>query len=347
MTIKEIARLSGVSTATVSHVINNSKNVTPKTKKRVLNVINQSGYQPNSIAKSLRVNSTRTIGVLVEDIRGFSVPAIVGAISEYAEQHKYQILLNDLHMLESLLNRYDQISSLKDKINKAISWLLDGARVDAIIYVGMFDREITGILDKIEKPLVMAYSLTNEPWNHCVTYDSKNISAEIINYLFKMGHEQIGIITGLAHTFPAKMRLSGIQQAYSEAGRALDSSLVKNGDWSYQTGYDCMIELLDLEHKPTAIFAMNDIMAAGAMNAIKDRGLSVPGDISMVGFDDRDMSLYLRPSLTTVSIDLKKIGLMAAQIIIDKLNNSSETYDHLITLPCELKLRDSVIDIRP
>jgi LacI family transcriptional regulator len=99
MTIKQIAKLAEVSTATVSHVINNSKRMSEETRQRVLEVIKQSGYRPNSIAKSLREKNTRTIGVLVEDIRGFPVPSIVNAISEYAEKRKYKILINDLHML--------------------------------------------------------------------------------------------------------------------------------------------------------------------------------------------------------------------------------------------------------
>jgi len=109
-TIKEIAKIAGVSTATVSYVINNSKNVAPEKRRRVLDVIAQSGYQPNHIAKSLRVKKTNTLGVLVEDIMGFPVPAIINGISEYAEQNSYHILLNDLRMLGSLFNQYDQIA---------------------------------------------------------------------------------------------------------------------------------------------------------------------------------------------------------------------------------------------
>jgi len=341
MTIKQIAKLADVSTATVSYVINNSKNVSPETKKRVLEVIETSGYHPNSIAKSLRVKNTRTIGVLVEDIRGFPSPAIVNAISEYAAKQKYQILLNDLRMLETLLNHYDQITYHKDKINNAISWLLQGARVDAIIYVGMFDREITGVLDEIDKPLVVSYSSTDEEWNRCVTYDSENISAELIRYLFEQGHEKIGIITGLAHTFPAKMRMRGVQHAFDEAGIVLQNSYVKNGDWDYQSGYDCMVELLESPNKPTAVFAMNDIMAVGAMNAILDKGLTIPGDISIVGFDNSNMSSYLRPTLTTVNIDLKRIGLKAAETAIDMINKTP-CDEHTVILPCELLMRNSV-----
>ena len=341
MTIKQIAELAGVSTATVSYAINDSRQVAPETKKRVLEIVEQSGYRPNGIAKSLRVKQTHTIGVLVEDIRAFPVPPVINGISEYAEQNKYQILLYDLHMLESLLNRYYQIATQKKKINDTISWLLYGARVDAIIYVGMFDRDISGIFEKIEKPLVVSYSLTADEWNRSVTYDSINISAALTRYLLEAGHEKIGVITGLEDTYPSRMRLDGVRQAFSEAGLSLDDALIKNGDWEYQSGYDCMRALLSADERPTAVFAMNDIMAAGAMDAITDGGLSIPADISVVGFDNRELSYYLHPRLTTVNIDLKGIGLKAAQVAIDMINKSDDG-DAVLTLPCELVLRESV-----
>ena len=341
MTIKEIAGLAGVSTATVSYVINGTRNVSDETKERVLKVIEKSGFRPNSIAKSLRAQNTRTIGVVVEDIRGFPVPSIVNGISEYTERHNYQILLNDLHMLESLLNRYDQITYLKDRINNVISWLLYGARVNAIIYVGMFDRDITNVLNRINNPLVVAYSLTSDDWNRCVTYDNENISAELTRYLIGMGHRRVGVITGLAHTLPSKMRMRGLLRAFSEAGLVLDSSYVQNGDWDYQSGYDCMMDFLKMENRPTAVIAMNDIMAAGAMNAVLDRGLTVPGDVSIVGFDNRGMSSYLRPRLTTVNIDLEKLGLKATETAIEMINKTNSG-EHTYTLPCEIIFRDSV-----
>lgn len=343
MTIKEIAELAGVSTATVSYVMNNSKNVMPETKQRVLDAIAQSGYQPNRIAKSLRVKSTNTIGVLAEDIMGFPVPAIINGISEYVEQSGYHILLNDLRMLESLFNQYDQITQYKDKINEVISFLLFGARVDAIIYVGMFDRDITGIINKIRKPLVIAYSTTADADGCCVTYDNETISADAVRYLFGCGHRHVAIITGLAHTFPARMRMRGVQRAFKDAGLVLDNALVKNGDWEYASGYSCMQELLEQEPRPTALFAMNDLMAAGAIDAIRTAGLRIPEDISVIGFDNQEIAFYLRPRLTTVDINLKGIGRAAAKMALDRIHGK-HVEDRSLIIPSKLVLRETVAE---
>jgi len=345
VTIKKIAELAGVSTATVSYVINNSKNVSPEKRKRVLDVIAQSGYQPNQVAKSLRVKKTNNIGVLVEDIRRYPTPDIINGISEYAEQNGYNILLNDLRMLESLFNQYDQITQQKEKINKAMSLLIFGAKVEAVIYVGMFDRDITGIINKINKPLIIAYSTSTDPTTCSVTYDNEDISADTIHYLLDMGHSHIAVITGLAHTNPAKLRLRGIQRAFREVGLVLDNAMVKNGDWEYASGYSCMTELLELEPSPTALFAMNDLMAIGAMDAISDAGLRVPHDISVVGFDNREIASLVRPKLTTIEIDLKGIGLAAAKITLRKIAGNVDIDERNIILPSKFVLRDTVVRI--
>lgn len=345
MTIKEIAELAGVSTATVSYVMNGSKNVMPETKQRVLDAIAQSGYQPNRIAKSLRMKSTNTIGVLAEDIMGFPVPAIINGISEYVEQNGYHILLSDLRMLESLFNQYDQIVQHKEKINEAISFLLFGARVDAIIYVGMFDRDITGIITDIHKPLVIAYSTTTDPDSYCVTYDSESISADAVRILLERGHRRVAVITGLAHTFPSRMRMRGVQRAFGQAGLVLDNALVKNGDWEYASGYSCMVELLEQELRPTALFAMNDLMAAGAMDAIRAAGLRIPDDISVIGFDNREIASYLQPRLTTININLKGIGLASAKMALDKIHGT-HVAERSVIIPSEVISRETVIDLQ-
>jgi LacI family transcriptional regulator len=339
MTIKEIANLAGVSTATVSYVINNTKNVLPEKRRRVLEVIEQSGYQPNQMAKSLRAKKSNTIGVLAEDIRGFPVPAIINGISEYAEHEGYRILLSDLRMMESLLNRYDMIGQYKDKVNKAISLLLHGTMVDAVVYIGMSDRDITGIIDKISKPLVIAYSTTNDPYAHSVTYDNEQISGEVIRHLLASGHRRIAVITGPLHTSPASMRMAGVENAFAEAGLVLDQDLVRHGDWEFPTGYIHATELL--RYSPTAIFAMNDLMAAGAMAAIDHAGLRVPDDISIIGFDNRDISGLLQPRLTTVEIDLKGIGLAAAQTALQRISGEGGPERGRI-IPSRLIIRETV-----
>lgn len=348
MTIKDIANIAGVSTATVSYVINGTKPVMPEKRQRVLDAIAQTGYQPNQVAKSLRTKKTNNIGVLVEDVMAFSASNIINGISERVEHSEYNILLNDLRMLDSLLNQYDQIVQQKDKINKALTLLRFGARVDAVIYVGMFDRDISGIITDISKPIVIAYSTADDNHICSVTYENETISAEAMRYLIDAGHRRIGVITGLAHTAPAQMRMRGIEDAIKEAGLELDNTMVRNGDWERESGYSCMKDLLAQKRDdlPTAVIAMNDLMAIGAMDAIREAGLRVPQDISVMGFDNREVSDFVWPKLTTAEIDLKGIGFTAAQMAIAQIEGGeSATQEQHVVLPSRLIIRDTVQQI--
>jgi len=346
ITIKDIAREAGVSTATVSYVINGSRPVMPEKRQRVLDIISKTNYQPNRVAKSLRTKKTNIIGVLAEDILDFPTVGIINGISEYVDNTDYNILLNDLRMLDSLFNKYDQVIHQKDKINKALSFLIFGAKVDAVIYVGMFNRDISGIVTDMNKPIVIAYSTSSDEHAYSVTYENEDAAAELTRHVIESGHKRIAVITGLAHTAPAQMRLKGINKAFKEAGLILDSALVRNGDWERGTGYTCMKDLLECERDalPTAVLAMNDLMAVGAMDAIRESNLRVPEDISVVGFDNREVSEFVFPKLTTVEIDLKGIGYAAAQMVTQKLSGTGEYADmRNIVIPSKLLTRETVI----
>jgi len=345
ITIKDIAREAGVSTATVSYVINGSKPVMPEKRQRVLDIISKTNYQPNRVAKSLRTKKTNIIGVLAEDILNFPTVGIINGISEYIEKTDYNILLNDLRLLDSLFNRYDQAIHQKDKINKALSFLVFGAKVDAIIYVGMFNRDISGIISNINKPIVIAYSTSDDEHTCFINYENEEAAADLTRHIIKSGHKQIAVITGIAHTAPAQERLKGINKAIKEEGHILDSAYVRNGDWERSSGYKCMKDLLEShpDALPTAVFAMNDLMAIGAMDAIREKNLRIPEDVSVVGFDNREVSNYVFPKLTTVEIDLKTIGYTAAQMVTQKLNDTGELADkRSIIIPSRIILRDTV-----
>jgi len=340
ITIKDIAKAAGVSTATVSYVINGTRYVTPEKRQQVLDIIAKTGYQPNIVAKSLRTKKTNSIGVLVEDILAFATPRVINGISEYMENTDYHILLNDLRMMESLYNQYDQIIHQKDKINNKLMYLVYGAKVDAVIYVGMFDRDVSGIIPDIGKPVIIAYSTSEDAHTCYVTYENENVSAQMTRNLIDARHRRIAVITGPAHTTPTQLRLKGIQRAFAEAGLTLDYNLIKNGDWERDSGYLRMKEIL-ADARPTAVFAMNDLMAVGAMDAIKQAGLRVPQDISVVGFDNREVSEYVYPKLTTAGIDLKAIGFTAAQVAAEKLAGTGSNR-HKIIVPSNIIIRDSV-----
>jgi len=305
-----------------------------------LDIIEKTGYQSNALAKSLRTKKTNTIGVLVEDVLGFATPRIINGISEYVETTDYRILFSDLRMLESLYNQYDQIIQHKEKIHNELMFLVYGAKVDAVIYIGMFDRDVSGIIPDIGKPVVIAYSTSRDTHTCFVTYENEDVSAKMAQGLIDAGHRRIAVITGTA-TSPAMQRLKGIQRAFKQSGIELDSGLVKAGNWERDSGYVSMKEILQNPIRPTAVFAMNDHMAIGAMDAIKEAGLQVPRDISVVGFDNSEGSDIVSPKLTTVEIDLKALGFTAAQVVAERLAGLCGGKQEIV-IPSHLVIRESV-----
>ena len=338
-TMKDVAELAGVSTATVSHVVNGTKKISPETTERVLMAIAQVKYTPNTVAKSLRSGQTNTIGVLVEDIRGMPVPEIVGGIEETLSRSGYRMILYDLHLLEKLYNQYEQIGAYRTRINNGVS-LLQSSNVDGIVYVGMHDRHLDYLFDPMECPLVFAYSHGTSQDTY-VTYSNLDSAAHLTRYLIGKGHERIAVIAGHPHSYPTTKRMNGYQMAMREAGLPILDGYIRYGNWEYESGLEKTRELLALENRPTAIFAMNDLMAAGCYHALGEAGLSVPGDMAVVGFDNREIARYLQPPLTTVALPTKEIGVRAAIHIMEIIGNPALPPKREI-IPCSIIERHSV-----
>ena len=338
-TMRDVAELAGVSTATVSHVINGSKKLSPETTERVLHAISQVNYTPNTVAKSLRMGQTHTIGVLVEDIRGLPVAGIVSGISETLSKAGYKTIFHDLHLLEKLYNQYEQIGTYRQRINESVT-LLKSSNVDGIIYVAMHDRHLDYLLDPTDTPLVYAYSHGTEN-DTFVTYSNRDSAAEMIRYLLRKGHERIAVIAGHPHSYPTSQRLLGIQMAMQQAQLALPAEYIRYGDWEYESGRKETLAILQLNPQPTAIFAMNDLMAAGCMDALHKEGLHIPQDIAVSGFDNREIASYLQPPLTTIALPTPEIGTKAALLIMDLINNP-KPHPRREIIPCSIIERASI-----
>ena len=339
-TMREIAALADVSIATVSYVLNGTKKVNEETRLRVLRAVELTNYRPNTIAKSLRMNKTNIIGVLVEDICGLPVPGIVDGIYQQLEASGYQVLLNNLRLLQSLFNQYDKLSQYTPHVNDGIQ-LLENARVEGIIYVAMHDRQISGINKPVDIPMVYAYSTSSDPDSISVLYDNESSAYELTKLLIAHGHRRIALLGGHASSQGARLRLIGYHRALSEAGLTIPPEYIRWGDWAYQSGVALTEQFLSLTVPPSAIFAMNDLMAAGTYAAIRQRGLRVPDDISVVGFDNIETASYLYPSLTTVALPNTAIGNEAAKQLLLRLNGKT-TAPSVTTLPCSIVERNSV-----
>lgn len=318
-TMRDVALLAGVSTATVSHVVNGTKKLSPETTERVLMAIAEVNYTPNTLAKSLRSGQTHTIGVLVEDIRGLPVAGIVSGINETLSKSGYKMLLHDLHLLEKLYNQYEQIGAYRQRINNGVS-LLQAANVDGIIYVGMHDRHLDYLFDPLATPLVFAYSHGTKLDTY-ITYSNQDSAADMTRYLLGKGHVRIAVIAGHPHSYPTARRLHGIQMALQQVGLILPEEYIRYGNWEYESGAEQTRALLAVKNRPTAIFAMNDLMATGCIRALNQAGLSIPKDMAVVGFDNREIASYIQPPLTTVQLPTTEIGTSAALHIMEKINN--------------------------
>lgn len=320
-TMRDVALLAGVSTATVSHVVNGTKKLSPETTERVLMAIAQANYTPNTLAKSLRSGQTHTIGVLVEDIRGLPVADIVSGVNETLAKSGYRMILHDLHLLEKLYNQYEQIGAYRQRINNGVS-LLKSSNVDGIIYVGMHDRHLDYLFDPMDTPLVFAYSHGTSEDTY-VTYSNQDSAADMTRFLLGKGHTRLAVIAGHPHSYPTARRLHGILMAMQQAGLTIPEGYIRYGDWEYASGVEQTHALLTLAERPTAIFAMNDLMAAGCMHALKEAGLRIPQDVAVAGFDNREIARYLQPPLTTVSLPTTEIGVQVALHMMEKINNPS------------------------
>lgn len=338
-TIKDIANLAGVSVATVSYVLNKTRKVSPGVEARVLQAVRQTNYQPNTIAKSLRMKKTNIIGVLVEDIRGLPVPEIVDGISTYLEKHGYQVLLSNLRLLDKLYNRYDQLKQHIDHINKAMG-LMENARVDGIIYVAMHDRHIQGIRQPVHIPMAFAYATADTMQALSVTYDNEHSAYAITKRLIALGHTRIALVGGHSASVDAQMRLNGFSAAMEEAGLFVPPEYIRWGDWEYASGVATGDALLSMPVRPTAIFAMNDPMAAGCYRSIHKSGLCVPRDISVVGFDDDVIAQMIHPPLTTVALPNRAIGKEVARLLLARIEKRDIEQAEVV-LPCSIVERES------
>ena len=339
VTMKEVADLAGVSTATVSHVVNGTKRLSPETTERVRMAIRQANYTPNTLAKSLRSGQTHTIGVLVEDIRVLPVAEIVSSISETLARGGYRMLMFDLHLLEKLYNQYEQIVAYRDHINAGAAALIQ-AHVDGIIYVGMHDRHLDPLFNPMRQPLVFAHSHGTQ-LDSCVTYANLDSAKALTQYLIGKGHRRIAVIAGQPHSYPTVMRLKGYKQAMSEAGLPVPTEYICYGDWESDSGRVRTLELLACPKRPSAIFAMNDLMAAGCIHTLVEAGLSVPRDVAVAGFDNREVARCLNPPLTTVALPTAEIGMRAARRILSLIQNPDAPPQREI-VECSIIERESV-----
>jgi DNA-binding LacI/PurR family transcriptional regulator len=304
--LEDIARETGFSISTVSRVLSNSSyTVSEQIREKVLHVADIMGYEPNIAARSLRTDRTNTIGIIVDDLLSPFTPPIVRGIQDY---------LNDNGFLSLIVNSdWDP-----DQEQAAIRTLISRP-VDGIIFVEYSHRTTSDALEQSKKPRVFVHRLFGSPIKNSVTPDDHYGASLATQHLIGLGHRRIGYINGPENWHTCRARLSGYQDTLANHNLPFEPSLVQPGDWEIESGYAATKNLLELHERPTAIFAANDLMALGAIYAVQDAGLSVPGDVAVVGYDNRNFTKTVRPRLTTVNLPVIEMGGIAAELLLNQI----------------------------
>ncbi|HET6456470.1 MAG TPA: LacI family DNA-binding transcriptional regulator [Armatimonadota bacterium] len=325
-TIKDVARQAGVSTATVSRVLNEAIGVSEHTRLRVDQAISDLGYRYNALASSLKKQQSSLIGHIVPSIAGPVAPVLARAVEEEAQKSGYNVIL---------CNSSENVEKEKANVNVLLE-----RRVEGIVFTAPMMPEHVKAIKARNVPVVIIerrWELAGFPF---VEPDNFKAAYDAVKYLLKLGHKRIAMIVGPPSAIISKLRMDGYERALMDVGLGLDGNLTSEGNYTRVSGYEAMQKFLGLEKRPTAVFAANDAMAIGAMQAAFDAGLKAPEDISFVGFDDTYAELTI-PQLTTVHQPLHEIGTLATKIIMAQMNESGDQYPLENVLTCYLKERSS------
>ncbi len=319
VTLKEIAKECGVSATTVSNILNGRKNVGEATRKQVMDVVERTGYKPNVMAKSLRSSKTKTIGIIAEDFTQFTVPQIIDGAIETCYKHGYKAIVQNLRLYAVWRDQgYDDDTTLAKIVKPALDEL-GSIMVDGILYIAGHGRSIS-IPRPIGIPTVLAYSYPSNMDRPYYVIDDKNGAYELVSYLVRKGHRRIGVIGGTADSIHTRLRLEGYQRALFEAQIFYDPSLIRYTTWTKDGGYREMAHMI--EKGVTAVFCMNDLLAGGAYRYCAEHNLKVGEDISIVGYDNEQISEYLIPELTTMEIPLYRFGESGTEKLISMIEGT-------------------------
>jgi len=325
VTVEDVSRQSGVSTATVSRVINESPKVSPETRDRVLKAIRELGYMRNHSARALARQRTDTIGVVFPGIDSGFFSEVLKGINEFAVSRNYHLMV--------------AFSQDSREEQDRIAEYLHAGRVDALILMNLrMSDEFIRRASKQELPIVLIDRPVRNAKVASVTIDNRRGAEAAMTHLLKLGYQRIAILNGPKGTIDAEQRFEGCQAAAKKAGYRIDPSLVWPGTFLWESGYELMNQWLEAgKPLPDAIFALNDPMAMGVLESLHEHGLSVPEDMALIGFDDVQAARYL--GLTTVHSPMREMGRVAAESAISLLSGRSTPAEQV--LPTELVVRRS------
>jgi LacI family transcriptional regulator len=329
VTIKDVARIAGVSIATVSRVINNTKPVNEETRQRVMAAMEENYFRPNAMARGLVKKESALIGIVIPEFKNTVFDDLIDGISNTAKFYKYDILL--CLTQGELRNEIHYLNLLREK------------QVDGIILSSSsLKPEHITIIERPIIPCILVGQTSAVPFIPSVHVDNFSASYEAVITLINKGHRKIGMIRGpLGDNAAGEDRLRGYMAAIADAGIQLQPNWIIPGGFSVQEGFEAMSLMLGTGELPTALFVAADRTAIGAMNCLQEHGYRIPEDVSIMGFDDIDMSSVVRPKLSTVQYSSYEIGVTATRGIMKLIRGEGTNTQHTV-VPHRVIIRDSI-----
>ncbi|MBD8067664.1 LacI family DNA-binding transcriptional regulator [Bacillus sp. PS06] len=328
LTIKDIAKMADVSISTVSRVINGSKPVNEEIRKRVLDVINQTNYRPNSLNNQLKNNHASLIGVIIPEYSNTVLTDFIDGINNISKLYGYDIIMS---LTDGTVDSELHYFTLLKKMN-----------ISGLIFVGspLASRHIE-IVKKAKIPCVIAGQISPNQAIPSVHVDNITASYEAVTFLIQEGHKEIAMIKGLGEMAVGGHRLQGYKQAMKDAGLSIREEWIVESGFSIEDGMKAMKQIIDNKTLPTAVFCATDAMAIGAMHFLLDKGIDIPNDISIIGFDGSLMSQVVRPKLSTVEYSAREMGMTATRNLVKLIKGDNEGIAQHSNVTHHLAIRES------
>lgn len=323
-TIHDVARAAGVSSTTVSHVVNGTRKVSEETAERVRHAVKELGFVPSSLARGLRKGATRTIGVISDVATNPFFAEVVGGIEEVCNEQDFGLFMSFSKF------RYDlELATVDDLQRRGVEGLILQA-------IGP-DLQVEEMLKRLEIPSVV-FQRCNPRWSvDAICTDDEAGTRQALDHLTSLGHERIALVSGYSWpSHPSHLREVVYRRYMSELGLGPEERLIGNGYYSFEGGYQAAKTILRSKgERPTAFFCIADQVALGCLAAVQDAGLSVPDEVSIVGYDNLQFLEYLHPSLTSVDQKAKEQGRIMATRILERIENPALPFE---TIPVEPRL---------
>ncbi|GAA0484289.1 MULTISPECIES: ribose operon transcriptional repressor RbsR [Tatumella] len=327
-TMKDVARLAGVSTSTVSHVINNNRFVSETIRGKVTTAISQLNYAPSALARSLKMNQTRTLGMLLTTSSNPFYAEVVQGVERSCYERGYSLILCNTE-------------GDKDRMDRSLETLLQ-KRVDGLLIMCTESRrpsvEILGRYPSI--PAVMMDWAPFDSSSDVIQDNALQGGGMATRHLISCGYTRIACIAGPQDKTTARLRLKGYQHAMAAAALPVPAGYIVEGDFEFQGGFHAMQQLLMLNPRPQAVFTSNDAMAVGGYQALYQAGLRIPQDMAVIGYDDIELARYLTPPLSTIRQPKDELGELAIDTLLHRMNMPDASQQLLVLTP-ELMVRAS------